>query len=110
MGMWAAGTGLSSTKEEALDLVVVPSIPRAGLEELVWCRGLTCAVVDIKEAAVDAQQLVGDHSVYILICIQGQDGPIEHREGGPWARRRSVTPGQPAPTLPPPQPDPVSHG
>lgn len=47
------------------------------------CRGLTGAVVNIKEPALGAQQLVGHHSVDIQVCIQGQDGPVEHRQGGP---------------------------
>ena len=49
------------------------------------CRGLTGTVVNIKEPALGAQQLVGHHSVDVQVCIQGQDRPVEHRQGGPWA-------------------------
>lgn len=85
--------------------------PGARLGVLGWHRGLTGAVVDVEEATLGAQQLVGRHGVDVQVCVQGQDGPVEHREGGPWARGRGVTAG---PTWPPPAPSrtpaPVSHG
>lgn len=69
-------------------------------------RGLTGAVVNIKEPALGAQQLVGHHSVDIQVCIQGQDGPVEHRQGGPWAGGEGSLQGQldPPPSPPPPRP------
>lgn len=74
------------------------------------CRGLTGTVVNIKEPALGAQQLVGHHSVDVQVCIQGQDRPVEHRQGGPWAGGEGSLQGQlePPPTLP--RPAPVSHG
>jgi hypothetical protein len=45
--------------------------------------------------------VVGDYGIHSFICIQGQDGPIEHCERGPWARRRGVTAGQRGPRPPP---------
>lgn len=74
------------------------------------CRGLTGTVVNIKEPALGAQQLVGHHSVDVQVCIQGQDRPVEHRQGGPWAGGEGSLQGQlePPPALP--RPAPVSHG
>lgn len=67
-------------------------------------RGLTGAVVNIKEPALGAQQLVGHHSVDVQVCIQGQDGPVECRQGGPWPGERghcraNLTPRPPSPAL-----------
>ena len=76
--------------------------------ELGWRRGLTGAVVNIKEPALGTQQLVGHHGVDIQVCIQGQDGPIEHRQGGPWAGGEGSLQGRPGPPPAPPPPPPPS--
>lgn len=65
-------------------------------------RRLTCTVVDVKEATLGTQQLIGDHGIDVQVRIEGQDGPIEHREGGPWARGEGSLQGQPGPPPPPP--------
>lgn len=94
-------------RKETLDLVV-----EAGTRK-TWswagraggaCRGLTRAVVNVKEPALGAQQLVGHHSVDVQVCIQGQDGPVEHRQGGPWAGGEGSLQGQLEPRPPSPAP------
>lgn len=107
--------GWMARRREALGLAAAHSHPsrRAGSQAQVlgWHRGLTGTIVDVKEGALGAQQPVGHHSIDVQVRVQGQDGPVEHREGGPWARRRGVTAG---PIWPPPCPSPthapVSHG
>lgn len=75
-----------------------------------WCASLTGTVVDVKETTLGTQQLVRHHGVDVQVCIQGQDGPVEHRDGGPWARGTGVTAGLTWAPAPRPTPFPVSHG